>query len=173
LILKFTCPSMSSSWGRLFLLFSQLNPFSCRIVVIHGYLTSEEMKSLVSVTDYFVNASKAEGQCLPLLEFMAEGVPAIAPDHTAMSSYIDESNAFVVQSSLVATCWPQDPREYDKTFFYRIDWSSLHDCYLASAKIDALAYRNMSFNAASLVRKQFSASAVEKLLANYLHPFSG
>ena len=90
-----------------------------------------------------------------------------------MSSYIDQSNAFVVKSSLVATCWPQDPREYERTFFYRIDWSSLHDCYLASAKIDALTYQNMSFNAVSLVRKQFSVSAVEKLLTNYLHPFSG
>lgn len=174
LILKFTCPNMASSWGRLFLLFSQLNPFSCRIVVIHGYLTEDEMQSLVSVTDFFVNASKAEGQCLPLLEFMAEGVPAIAPCHTAMASYINDDNAFVVESSLVATCWPQDPREYDKTFFYRIDWSSLHQCYLQSAKIaleDEHKYRHMGFNAAKTVRENYSLSEVGDLLRNYLSGF--
>ena len=133
--------------------------------------TRTQMKNLVEVTDFFVNASKAEGQCLPLLEFMAEGVPAIAPDHTAMSSYIDKRNAFVVGSSLVATCWPQDPREYERTFFYRIDWESLHENYLRSAQIDSSTYEEMSFQAASLVRRQFSVAGVAKLLSEYLRRF--
>jgi glycosyltransferase involved in cell wall biosynthesis len=174
LILKFTCPSMSSTWGRLFLLFSQLCPFSCRIVVVHGFLVNDEMAALIDVTDYIVNASKAEGQCLPLLEFMAEGVPAIAPDHTAMSSYINSQNALVVKSSRVATCWPHDPREYERTFFYRIDWSSLLEAYISSAEIlesDPRKYRRMAYSAASVVCTRFSSAVIGRELAQYVRAF--
>jgi len=174
LILKFTCPSMSSTWGRLFLLFSQLSPFRCRIVVVHGYLSNEEMAALIDVTDFIVNASKAEGQCLPLLEFMAEGVPAIAPDHTAMSSYINRKNSLVVKSSRVATCWPTDPREYDRTFFYRIDWSSLLDAYTRSAEIlenHPRKYRRMAYRAAAVVSSRFSSAVIGRELRRYIRKF--
>jgi glycosyltransferase involved in cell wall biosynthesis len=175
LILKFTCPSMSSTWGRLFLLFSQLCPFQCRIVVIHGFLSNEEMGALIDVSHFIVNASKAEGQCLPLLEFMREGVPAIAPDHTAMATYINADNSLVVASSRVVTCWPHDPREYERTFFYRIDWASLRDAYVESAQIlksDPERYRQLGFNAAAVVCEHYSEGLIHRRLQNYLSGFT-
>ncbi|MEH6590845.1 MAG: glycosyltransferase [Halioglobus sp.] len=171
LILKFNCRTMSSTWGRLFLLFSRLSPFKCRIVVVHGFLSQLEMDALVEVSDYIVNASRAEGQCLPLLEFMAKGVPAVAPDHTAMSGYINKRNAFIVESSLVATCFPHDPREYERTMFYRIDWSTLLQAFIDSAEVaqqNPARYRKMAYHAAAVVSVFFSQSTVLRKLETYL-----
>jgi glycosyltransferase involved in cell wall biosynthesis len=171
LILKFNCRTMSSTWGRLFLLFSRLSPFKCRIVVVHGFLSNVEMAALVEVSDYIVNSSRAEGQCLPLLEFMAKGVPAVAPDHTAMSGYINKRNAFIVESSLVATCFPHDPREYERTMFYRIDWSTLLQAFIDSAEVaqsNPARYRKMAYHAAAVVSVFFSQATVLRKLETYL-----
>jgi glycosyltransferase involved in cell wall biosynthesis len=171
LILKFNCRTMSSTWGRLFLLFSRLSPFKCRIVVVHGFLSQLEMDALIDVSDYIVNSSRAEGQCLPLLEFMAKGVPAVAPDHTAMSGYINKRNAFIVESSLVATCFPHDPREYERTMFYRIDWSTLLQGFIDSAEVaqqNPARYRKMAYHAAAVVSVFFSQPTVLRKLDTYL-----
>ncbi len=174
LVLKLTCPDMSPTWGRLFHLFSQLNPFACRVVVIHGFLSADEMGALVEVTDFVVNASSAEGQCLPLLEFMSAGVPAIAPCHTAMASYINPENAIVLASSKVNTCWPQDPRGVERTFCYRIDWESLRECFVQSAALmahDSAGYQGLSQQAFEQVSSQFSEGQIESELERYLRPF--
>ena len=49
---------------------------------------------------------------MPLMEFMSAGRPVIAPRHTAMADYIDESSAFIVASSPEHNVWPDDPRHH-------------------------------------------------------------
>ena len=66
---------------------------------MHGYLNDDEYAKLVQGSTYVVNAAHGEGQCLPLMEYMSAGKPAIAPSHTAMEEYINEGNSFVVKSS--------------------------------------------------------------------------
>lgn len=68
--------------------------YRCRIVLIHGYLADADYEALVQATSYVVNSSYGEGQCLPLMEFMSCGKPAIAPVNTAMADYISGDNAF-------------------------------------------------------------------------------
>jgi len=171
LLLKMSHHNRSTFLGELLLLFSRLAPFECRIVAIHGYLSVEELQGLVETTDFFVNASLAEGQCLPLLEFMAAGVPAISPDHTAMETYINTDNAFVVASSEQPHKWPNDPRRAFRTVSNRIDWDSLRRAYLQSAAVlssDAGRYEQMSASASATVREHYSDETVEALLRQVL-----
>jgi glycosyltransferase involved in cell wall biosynthesis len=104
-------------------------PFKCRVVLIAGYLPTNTYHELIRLTDYVVNSSHGEGQCLPLMEFMSAGVPAIAPIHTAMADYMSDNTGFVVESSYEWTYWPHDPRLKLKTMRSRINWMSLRHAY--------------------------------------------
>ncbi len=147
LILKMTYKDMSGYLDDIFALFCQLHPFKCRIVVIHGYIDSQEYRSLISATSYIVNASRSEGQCLPLMEYMSCGIPAIAPDNTAMADYINSDNAFVVDSSPEPHYWPHDPQQIFTTLWYRPSWESLYNAYRDSYEVavsDPDRYKRMS-----------------------------
>ena len=171
LLLKMSHHNRSTFLGDLFLLFAKLAPFRCRVVAIHGYLAAQQLQDLVAVTDFFVNASVAEGQCLPLLEFMAEGVPAVSPDHTAMETYIRADNAFVVRSSHQPHIWPNDPRECYRTLSNRIDWDSLRQAYVDSAAVrdsDPQRYAAMAQAARATVNANYSSAVVTRRLASFL-----
>ena len=171
LLLKMSHHNRSTFLGDLFLLFAKLAPFRCRVVAIHGFLAAQQLQGLVAVTDFFVNASVAEGQCLPLLEFMAEGVPAVSPDHTAMETYIRADNAFVVRSSHQPHIWPNDPRECYRTLSNRIDWDSLRQAYVDSARVLAEQperYAAMARAAKETVAKHYASAVVSRRLAKFL-----
>ncbi|MCB1706215.1 MAG: hypothetical protein KDI17_15230 [Halioglobus sp.] len=147
LILKMTYKDMSGYLEDIFALFCQLHPFKCRIVVVHGYIAFDEYRSLAEATSYIVNASRSEGQCLPLMEYMSSGIPAIAPDNTAMADYICEDNAFVVESSPEPHYWPHDPQQVFTTLWYRPSWESLYNAYRDSYEVainDPDRYQRMS-----------------------------
>lgn len=141
--------------------------YRCRIVLIHGYLADPDYERLVEATSYVVNTSYGEGQCLPLMEFMSSGKPAVAPRNTAMIDYIDADNAFIVDSSEEATAWPHDPRAAYRTLRYITDWESLCRAYRASfevARQEPERYARMSAHAsASLERFCSRKLAVERL----------
>jgi glycosyltransferase involved in cell wall biosynthesis len=171
LVLKMSHHNRATFLGELLLLFSRLSPFECRIIAIHGFLSAEQLGNLVSISDYFVNASLAEGQCLPLLEFMAEGVPAISPDHTAMATYINSDNAFVVRSSSQPYIWPNDPRRAYRTVSNRINWDSLRQAYVDSARvleIDGARYQAMSDSAVQTVETYYSEKKIARDLKKFL-----
>lgn len=171
LVLKMSHHNRSTFLGDLFLLFARLAPFKCRVVAIHGYLSAEQLQNLVGVTDYFVNASVAEGQCLPLLEFMAEGVPAVSPDHTAMETYIRPDNAFVVRSSHQPHIWPNDPRECYRTLSNRIDWDSLRQGFVESAALitsEPERYQAMSRAATATVAQHYASAVIQQRLEKFL-----
>ncbi|MBN7795192.1 DUF7024 domain-containing protein [Parahaliea mediterranea] len=172
LVLKMSHHNRSTFLGKLLLLFSRLSPFRCRIVALHGFLPDQQLRELMSATDFFVNTSLAEGQCLPLLEFMAEGVPAISPDHTAMATYINDRNSYVVRSSEQPHIWPNDPRRAYRTVSHRIDWDDLRRCYLASAEVTPDRYQAMSQAASSEVRRHYSTDRVYRQLRRVLRKAS-
>ncbi|MCB1706214.1 MAG: hypothetical protein KDI17_15225 [Halioglobus sp.] len=135
LVLKMTHHNLTTFLGKLLLLYSQMSPFKCRVVAVHGFLTDEQYQALMNSTHFVVNSSHCEGQCLPLMEFMGQGIPAIAPRHTAMLDYIDDTNALIVKSSQYPTFWPIDERRAIRTLCYRIDWNSLMEAYRESFDI--------------------------------------
>ena len=147
LILKMAYRDMSGYLEDVLGLLRQLHPFQCRVIVIHAYLQSDEYAALIEATSYIVNASRSEGQCLPLMEYMSCGIPAIAPNNTAMVDYVDASNSFIVDSSPEPRYWPQDPQQNFTTLWYRPSWESLHGAYLESYRVatqEPATYRSMS-----------------------------
>jgi glycosyltransferase involved in cell wall biosynthesis len=145
----------------------KLVPFKCRVVILHGYLNDTEYVKLIRASAYVVNTSHGEGQCLPLMEYMSAGKPAISPAHTAMEDYINEDNSFVVRSSAEVAFWPQDPREAFQTTRYRINWESLYEAYLESyqvARYDPARYARMSRSAVESLRRYCSRALTKERL---------
>lgn len=170
LVLKITQSDLSSYHDELMTLLAQLSPFACRVVVMHGYLDDPQYARLYAAASYYVNASRCEGLCLPLMEFMASGKPVIAPDHTAMEDYIDERVAFVVKSSEELTIWPQDTRIIYRTLRYRPDWGSLKTAYENSyrlAKEQSLEYQRMSLAAVERMHDYCAFAPVQKRMAGF------
>ena len=112
---------------------------------------------------YYLNASKAEGACLPLQDFLAAGRPGIAANHTAMADYFHEDVGFVVASAPEPTHWPHDPRRVVRTTWHRINWQSLHDQIKASYELlenGAEDYQKMSQRARVRMKGYASLEAV-------------
>jgi len=57
----------------------------CRIAFVTSFLSDRQMLELARASTYYLNSSRAEGACLPVLDFLASGRPAIAPSHTAIA----------------------------------------------------------------------------------------
>jgi glycosyltransferase involved in cell wall biosynthesis len=108
---------------------------ACRVVVLTEYLTAEQMRDLARATTYYVNASRAEGTCLPLAGALAAGRPALAPRNTGMEDYMDDAIGFVVRSHPEPACWPQDPERRMETTWHRIVWDSLRAQFVESARV--------------------------------------
>ncbi|SFY15643.1 glycosyltransferase [Pseudomonas sp. NFACC36] len=171
LVLKMTQNDLSTYYVELLTLLSQLSPFSCRVVVMHGFLEDEQFARLYGAASFYVNASRCEGLCLPLMEFMSCARPAIAPDHTAMRDYIDPQVAFIVKSSREPTIWPEDSRILYRTLRHRPDWGSLKLAYQQSyalARHQPQAYQAMALAASERMRGYCGFDPVRQRLADFL-----
>jgi hypothetical protein len=152
-------------------LLQSIGPTRCRVLVLHGYLDDIDYRQLIDASTYYVNASRCEGGCLPLVEFMSAGTPAIAPDNTAMRDYVDAESTFIVKSAPVATNWPHDPRLGLRTSYYRIDWESLSQQFRNSyelVKKDAAAWHAMGQHATAGVQRFYGGDIVEASLRRFL-----
>ena len=149
----------------------QLEPMRCRIVLLDAYLDSETYRRLMRSTTYVVNASFAEGQCLPLMESMSAGRPAIAPPHTGMADYLDASNAFLIPSTREPTVFPDDRSAKLSTWRHRIDAHALFRAFQTSYRVatkEPDRYREMSRNATETLRNHCSMDSCEKALHRFL-----
>ncbi|MEM9819880.1 MAG: hypothetical protein AAF985_02365 [Bacteroidota bacterium] len=145
--------------------------FKCRVVVIGQYLDQQAYQHLLASTTFYVNTSYGEGQCLPLMEFMANGVPAIAPFATALKDYINPSNAFVVKTGSSPTCWQHDERIAIRTVHHRPDWYALVAAYQESyriAKTDEARSRELSLQAAKTLKSHASFQSTKDKLKAFL-----
>ena len=167
LILKMTHADMLLVMVSVLTDLAKLKPFRCRIIAVHGYLSQSTYDDLIDATTYVLNSSTGEGQCLPLMEFMSCGKPAIAPRNTAMLDYVDGTNSFVVDCSPEPTSWPHDRREMIRTLRARVDFQSLMSALQASfivARSDPERYRSMSASARETLRCHCSdAVTLERL----------
>ncbi|MGR8935810.1 MAG: glycosyltransferase [Gammaproteobacteria bacterium] len=171
LVLKLTHAGLFHSYWDIQNELRRLMPFKCRVVVIDGFLADADYEKLLLNSSYAVNTSLGEGQCLPLMEYMSCGKPAITPDHTGMADYVNSSNGFLVNSSLEPCSWPQDPRAMYRTRRHRIDAQSLMDAFQESyrtAKQDRDRYRLMSTQARENLRQHCSAAVLENRLRDFL-----
>lgn len=149
-----------------------LPPFKCKVVVMGNYLNSQAYQDLMRSTTFYVNTSYGEGQCLPLMEFMSAGIPAIAPFATALKDYINGSNAFMVKTAAVPTCWQHDERIAIRTVHHRPDWYSLVDAYRASFQLaltNEAAYRQMALQAAQSLQNHASFEKTKNKMQQFLN----
>lgn len=171
LVFKLTHREYCSAMTAMARCMARLPAFRCRIVLLHGYLEDADYQALMAATNYVVNASFGEGQCLPLMEFLSCGKPAIAPAHSGMSDYIDEDVAFVVDSWAEATAWPHDPRSAIRTCRQQIDWTSLVAAYRNAYRTfheQPEQYRAMAERAVQRMEGYCSRRAVNERLAPFL-----
>lgn len=170
LVLKTTHHS-ATAYAETFLeLMAAIGPVRARVVVLHGFLDTAAYRQLIEGTTWYVNASRGEGLCLPLMEFMAGGVPAIAPNHTAMADYVDASSTLLVRSNRTPTRWPNDPAKRNRTRWHEIDWQSLVAAFeegYAIATSEPRRYAAMSNAAAAAVTRYAAGDRVEGLLAEH------
>jgi len=120
-----------------------------------------------------LNTSCGEGQCLPLLEFMSAGRPAVSPNHTAMADYVNVSNSFVVEYTQNFVPFPNDPNLFFRTHNFPILWESLCEQFRSSFRIASERpeiYREKSENARMSARRVASIevfkSRLETLIVN-------
>ncbi|MDB5361831.1 MAG: glycosyl transferase group 1 family protein [Rhodospirillales bacterium] len=154
----------------------KLGPFKCRVIVIHGLLASEEYAALVEATSYTVNTSRGEGQCLPLMEFMSAGRPAVAPRHTAMVDYISDDNAFVVDCHMRPAFWPHDFRQATRCLKYQPSFTDLVRCYRDSFRVarhEPARYQRMSAAAGKAMKKFCSNDVVTAGLTQVFDRLTG
>lgn len=174
LVLKLAGTDLTLHHHQLLMLLTKLSPFKCRVIAINGYLSDEDYAALVDATTYYVNASLCEGLCLPLVEFLSHGIPALAPDHTAMADYIRDDLAFVLASYPgVPTVWPHGDGEVNRTSYHQLDWQSLLQAYRRSHEIavhDPQRYRRMARRASEAMQAYCGVAAVKSQLHAFLCP---
>jgi hypothetical protein len=105
------------------------------------------------------------------MEYMSAGIPAIAPQHSAMLDYIDKENSFIINSYQEWTHWPHDPRYVNRTFRAKICWQSLCEQYLTSFNVaveDRDLYMKKSVAASHSLFEYCSDEKVTEALVNLL-----
>jgi hypothetical protein len=171
LVVKMIGADAAFWWWEFHDIVKALPRFSCRVLIINGFLDDENYAKLIAATHFVVNASLAEGQCLPLVEFMSAGRPAIAPRHTAMLDYITPENALIVGSAVEFCSFPHDPHNMLTTTRHRIEWPSLCAAFAGAAAIlrtDPARHAAMAENAASTMRQYCSDATAGPALASFL-----
>lgn len=172
LVLKLTHHDAATSVPGMLESIHRCTPIACRVLLVNGYLEQPDYERLLQATSYAVNSSHGEGQCLPLMEYMSAGKPAVSPAHTAMAEYVTNDNGFVVGAWTQPGAWPQDPRQAFRTLWQRIDFGSLVEAYRESyrvAKDDPARYAGMSANAIEALRMYCSSEVVTGHLREFLH----
>jgi glycosyltransferase involved in cell wall biosynthesis len=162
LVLKLTQAGLEDAVGPILQFLGGLGRFDCRVVLIHGLLSDAAYKGLIEATSYAVNTSVGEGQCMPLVEYMSCGRPAVAPNHTAMADYITPTNAFVVPSRQRSAIWPHDDRGLQRSRNHQVSFAELVRGYRESyrAARDPARYARLSAAAIESVKAFCSEDVV-------------
>jgi glycosyltransferase involved in cell wall biosynthesis len=97
----------------------------CKVVFVTDYLPEEQMLNIVRAAAYYLTTTRAEGNCLPLMNYLAAARPGISPCHTAISDYFAEDIGFTLPWHAEPAIWPQDNRARIKTTWARLEWPAL------------------------------------------------
>ena len=171
LVLKLTHRDNRDALSGLLEELSKLSPFACRVVLVDGFLGDREYEALCAATTYAVNTSHGEGQCLPLMEYMSAGKPAVAPAHTAMADYVSAATGFPVRSTAEPSHWPHDPRQAYRTLRQRLDFGALLAAYRESYRVargDPARYARLSETARETMWAHCSQAATLDRVRRFL-----
>jgi hypothetical protein len=102
---------------------------------------------------------------------MSSGVPAIAPQHTAMADYIDSDNSIIIESTKSWSSWSHDPRMLLRCFRFPIIWDSLRVAFEKSYEIavnDSAKYTEMSAAATNRMKNYCSEESIIGKLESFV-----
>ena len=143
-------------------------------------MEDDHYHELVKISDFVVNASSCEGQCLPLKEFLAAGRPAITPYHSSMTDYMEHGIGFEVLSSKEPCAWPHDERQIISTSHHVINMESLAQSFMSAYncyKNNYTEYKRMSKTARKKVHdhcgKPSSEIQFQRILEKILNDVYG
>jgi glycosyltransferase involved in cell wall biosynthesis len=128
----------------------------CRVVFVTDYLSEEQMFALTRATTYYITTTRAEGNCLPAMNYLAAGRPVISTCHTAISDYFSDQIGFVLESHPEPAIWPHDSSLRFKTTWGRLVWPSLLEQLRRSyelARQDHRAYEAMAARGREKIQK--------------------
>jgi glycosyltransferase involved in cell wall biosynthesis len=97
----------------------------CRVVFLTDYLSEQQMLDLCQASTYYITTTRAEGNCLPVMNYLAAGRPVLSPCHSAISDYFSERIGFVLETHPEPAIWPHDSSLRFKTTWGRLVWPSL------------------------------------------------
>ncbi len=146
-------------------------PHRCRIVIIRDYLSDEQMLGLLKASSYYFTTTRAEGNCLPLMDYLAAGRPGISAAHSAIADYFTDEVGFVIESHCEPSCWPQESSYRLRTTWARIVWTSVVEQLQKSyhvAKHDRATYERLADNARTRMRDWLGEENVFRLLKGAL-----
>ncbi len=129
----------------------------CRLVFIDEYLSDQQMRSLAEASTYYITTTHAEGYCLPLMNYLAAGRPAISASHSAIADYFNDDMGFVIESNPAPTSFLFDTTGRRNTTWHRLDWPSLVEQIQKSynvAKFDRSTYEAKSNGARENMRQR-------------------
>ncbi|QEG23604.1 glycosyltransferase [Mariniblastus fucicola] len=143
----------------------------CRVIVTSEYLTDQQLVDLTEASTYYIQTTKAEGNCLPLMNFLAAGRPGISPCHSAISDYFDDEIGFVADSNPEPAAWPHDPHLRTRSTWGRLVWTSMVDQIRKSyqiAKDSPETYNEISQRSRERLRSWASPDCVQGRLIEAL-----
>jgi hypothetical protein len=135
----------------------------CRVVFINEYLSDAQMLDLARASTYYVTTTRAEGNCLPIMNYLAAGRPGISPSHTAISDYFDDEVGFTLPWHPEPCPWPQDSRCCFKSTWGRLVWPAVVEQLRRSyelARRDPRAYAALAARGRAKMASWCSAESI-------------
>ncbi len=141
-----------------------------KIILLAGYLNDESMRKLALATTYYINLSHAEGQCLPLNEYLAAGRPAVCPCHSSLQDFVSPEYCFIIDSYKSPTYWPHNPPHL------RTTWSEINmESYMQNLNLSySLAIENypkyleMSHASRNAMIEYFDKSKLQSKISDFI-----
>ena len=143
----------------------------CKMVVIAEYLTEEQLVDLASASTYYIQTTRAEGNCLPLMNYLSAGRPGVTPCHSAISDYMTPTMGFIAESHPEPAAWPHDPQYRTRSSWGRLVWTSMVDQIRRSYQTvseQPEAYQQFSQSARQAMRDWCSTEVVEQRMLSSL-----
>lgn len=138
-----------------------------QIYFITDYLSDRTMQLLYKSADFYLCTSIAEGQNLPLMEAMANGVVPIAPRHTAMADYLGDDNSIPIDFVQVDNFFDNLAPTGLGFRSFQINYSSANDVLKALKKASTLSgdqYRALSARAVETIRDAYSSERIVDMI---------
>lgn len=171
LILKFTSPEKNESVYEILRWFLDDSHAldATGVYFTTDYIPESFKTDFMSLFDFYVSPSRAEGQNLPLQEAMAAGLVPVTTRNTAMLDYVTKENSFVIESQ---------PREINHLTcpdqsIWGFEW---HDCtevdiYKALTQAYSATEKQISEKrtlSRDIISEKYSYSTINKLMLTAL-----